>query len=685
MCGFTGFLGAVPFQAKGDQLAFIKRMTDTIMYRGPDDAGYWCDGERGIALGHRRLSILDLSPAGHQPMQSSAGRYVIAFNGEIYNHLLMRQALESGGAAPAWRGHSDTETLLAGFDVWGVQGTVERAVGMFAFAVWDRQTGTLTLGRDRIGEKPLYYGWQGRGRDAVFLFGSELKALRAHPVFEHVIDRGALCLQMRHSYIPAPYSIYRGIAKLPPGCLLTVSAALPEPRVAPYWSAARQMVAGASAPFAGTAEQAVDRLETLLKDAVGAQMMADVPLGAFLSGGVDSSTIVALMQVQSSRPVKTFSIGFHEEGYNEAEYAKAVAKHLGTDHTELYVNAAQARAVIPRLQAMYDEPFSDSSQLPTFLVSQLAREQVTVSLSGDAGDELFCGYTRYQLAAKLWNSINAAPLPLRSLFAKGITGISVESWNRMAGHMARFLPRSMRLANTGDKLHKGAEVIDCATLDDLYLGLVSHCEDPASLVIGAAEPPTLLKGKVPSLSGLDGIQRMMALDLLTYLPDDILVKVDRAAMSVSLETRIPFLDHRVVEFAWTLPQSMKLRDGMSKWVLRQVLYRHVPKALIERPKMGFGVPIGDWMRGPLRGWCESLLDESRLRREGFFDPAQVRRKWQEHLSGQRNWQYHLWDVLMFQSWIEQQSLADRGDSETSSACSPSNDTDSTREFAVRAQ
>jgi asparagine synthase (glutamine-hydrolysing) len=683
MCGFAGFLGTTPLQARGEQQALVKRMTDTIAYRGPDSAGYWCDGERGVALGHRRLSIVDLSPAGHQPMHSSASRYVIAFNGEIYNHLQMREELDSAGRAPAWRGRSDTETLLAGFDAWGIQGTVERAIGMFAFAVWDRQTATLTLGRDRIGEKPLYYGWQGRGSNAVFLFGSELKALRAHPVFENVIDRGALCLQLRHSYVPAPYSIYRGIAKLPPGCLLTVSRGEPEPVLSTYWSGARQVEAGVAAPFAGTADEAVDQLDTLLKDAVGAQMMADVPLGAFLSGGVDSSTVVALMQAQSSRPVKTFSIGFHEEGYNEAEYAKAVAKHLGTEHTELYVHAEQAQAVIPRLPSMYDEPFSDSSQLPTFLVSQLAKQHVTVSLSGDAGDELFCGYSRYQLAAKLWNTINAAPMPLRRLAARGITGISVESWTRAAGSLARCLPRSLRLANTGDKLHKGAKVITSASLDALYLGLVSHWDDPASLVIGATEPPTLSQGDAPAFPGLDGIQRMMALDLLTYLPDDILVKVDRAAMSVSLETRVPFLDHRVVDFAWRLPQSMKLRDGASKWALRQVLYRYVPKALIERPKMGFGVPVGAWLRGPLREWAETLLAEPRLRSEGFFDAAQVRRKWQEHLSGQRNWQYHLWDVLMFQSWLEQQS-ADRGsDSDMAFHRHHSGDIDFTREYAAR--
>ena len=651
MCGFVGFMGGIsPHGPLGGE-AMLTRMADTITYRGPDDAGYWCDEDHRVGLGHRRLAIVDLSLAGHQPMQSASGRYIIAFNGEIYNHLLLRQVLRATGQTPSWRGHSDTEMLLAGFDAWGIQGTVERAIGMFAFAVWDRQTRALTLARDRLGEKPLYYGWQGRDNGAVFLFGSELKALRAHPAFENSINRGAMGLHLRHNYIPAPYSIYEGISKLLPGSLLTVSLQQREPQVRAYWSGAQVAESGVSNAFEGDVEQAVDELEALLKDAVRQQMMADVPLGAFLSGGVDSSTVVALMQAQSSRPVKTFTIGFNEEGYNEAVHAKAVARHLCTDHTELYVTAEQARAVIPLLPTLYDEPFSDSSQIPTYLVSGLARQHVTVSLSGDAGDELFCGYNRYQMTANLWRKLAAVPLPLRKLAARGLTSISPQSWNRLADALAGLLPSSARLANVGDKLHKGAGVLSSQSADALYLGLVSHWHDPASVVIGGHEPPTLLTGNVPALSGLDDVQRMMALDMLTYLPDDILTKVDRAAMGVSLETRVPFLDHRVVEFAWSLPQSMKLRDGQSKWALRQVLYRHVPKALIERPKMGFGVPIDIWLRGPLREWAEDLLSETRLKREGFFNPAPIRRKWAEHLSGQRNWQYHLWDVLMFQAWL----------------------------------
>lgn len=651
MCGFAGYLSYGP--PVGDADVLLAKMGASIANRGPDSGDVWQEPNSGIGLSHRRLAVVDLTAAGTQPMVSGSGRYVMVFNGEIYNHLDLRGALTERGeeGIRQWRGHSDTETLLAGFDTWGIQATVERCIGMFAFAVWDKHSQTLALGRDRFGEKPLYYGWQGTGQQATFLFGSELKALKVHPVFAASIDRNALCLLMRHNYIPAPYSIYQGIAKLEAGFLLTVSLAQPEPKVVRYWSAAALAIAGCTSPFAGTPTQAVDALEVLLKSAVRQQMMADVPLGAFLSGGIDSSTVVALMQAQSSRPVKTFTIGFNEVGYNEAVHAKAVAKYLGTEHTELYVSAQQALDVIPRLPALYCEPFSDSSQIPTFLVSQLARQQVTVSLSGDAGDELFCGYNRYLMANKLWRKLSVLPVGSRRWAVRGLTALSPSRWNALLGPVQGLLPCTLRQANFGEKLHKAAGVLASGSVDALYLGLVSHWDDPATVVVGGTEPPTLLTGNAPVLDGLDDIQRMMALDALTYLSDDILVKVDRAGMGVSLEGRVPFLDHRVVEFAWSLPQSLKLRDGVGKWVLRQVLYRHVPKALIERPKMGFGVPIGDWLRGPLRDWAEELLDEARLQREGYFHSAPIRKKWAEHLSGARNWQYHLWDVLMFQAWL----------------------------------
>ncbi len=648
MCGLAGFLSGNQHESAE---ALLQNMARAIAHRGPDASGCWHDAVAGIGFAHRRLSIVDLSEAGSQPMVSPAGRFVIVFNGEIYNHMDIRRRIEaSGGSVPAWRGHSDTETLLAGFDCFGIQATVEMAIGMFAFALWDKQTGTLTLGRDRLGEKPLYYGWQ----NGTFLFGSELKAIRAHPAFKATIDRGALSLFLRHAYVPAPYSIYEGIAKLPPGSLLTVSLQQHEPVITPYWSAAEVAEQGVASPFTGTAEQAADELEALLKDAIGRQMVADVPLGAFLSGGVDSSTVVALMQAQSARPVKTFTIGFHEPGYNEAEHALAVARHLGTDHTELYVTAESALDVIARLPALYDEPFADSSQIPTFLVAQLAREHVTVSLSGDAGDELFCGYNRYQLTQKLWRRLSTFPAPARRLLAKSLTSVAPQTWNRIAGAIAPVLPKAARFAQPGDKLHKGAGVLASESVDDLYLGLVSQWQNPSSIVVGGHESATQLRGNLPALKGLGEVERMMALDLLTYLPDDILTKVDRAAMGVSLETRVPFLDHRVVEMAWRLPLSMKLRDNQSKWILRQVLYRHVPRALIERPKVGFGVPIDAWLRGPLREWAEALLDQARLEKEGYLNPAGIREKWQEHLSGRRNWQYQLWNVLMFQAWLESQ-------------------------------
>jgi asparagine synthase (glutamine-hydrolysing) len=653
MCGFAGFLSSA---WPGDAAPLrLKAMTDAIAHRGPDSQGQWLDADAAIALGHRRLSIVELSAAGAQPMPSASGRYVLAFNGEIYNHLDLRDELEQTGRAPAWRGHSDTETLVAGFDAWGIRATVERAVGMFAFAVWCRHTRTLTLARDRLGEKPLYYGWQGSGRSAVFLFGSELKALRVHPAFGAAISRDALCLYMRHNNVGGSHSIYQGIHKLLPGTLLTVSQGSPEPTIQTYWSVAAVAQRGVAQPFAGTADEAVDALEALLKQAVGQQMVADVPLGAFLSGGVDSSTVVALMQAQARRPVKTFSIGFNEAAYNEAEHAKAVAQHLGTDHTELYVTPEQAMAVIARLPTLYDEPFADSSQIPTFLVSQLARQHVTVSLSGDAGDELFCGYNRYALTSQLWQRLSTAPPAARQVVAWALTRVSAKRWNQLAA----YTPLANRWASVGDKMHKGAGVMAAGSAAELYRGMVSHWTHPEQTVIGGHEPATFLTGLQPDLTGLNDVERMMTLDLLTYLPDDILTKVDRAAMGVSLETRVPFLDHRVVEFAWQLPLAYKLRkengSTNTKWALRQVLYKHVPKALIERPKKGFGVPIDSWLRGPMRAWAEDLLSEDRLKREGYFNPIPIRQRWSEHLSGQRNWQHQLWCVLMFQAWLAEQT------------------------------
>lgn len=640
MCGFAGFLSRVALDDSSVLNLNLTRMAQAIESRGPDAFGSWSDRENGIALAHRRLAILDLTPAGSQPMMSAGSRYVLAFNGEIYNHLDLRCRLN----VPAWQGHSDTETLLAGFEAWGVEYTLQHAIGMFAFALWDRKHRVLTLGRDRLGEKPLYYGWQGQGEQAVFLFGSEVSALRCHPAFVARINRDALALFMRHNCIGGEHSIYQGIHKLLPGNLLTLAVGQSDPRFREWWSTAEAAQRGVAQPFAGSPEQAVDSLEALLISAVGQQMVADVPLGAFLSGGVDSSAVVALMQAQSSRPIKTFSIGFHEAGYNEAEHAKAVSKHLGTDHTELYVSAQRALDVIPMLPTLYSEPFADSSQIPTYLVSKLARQHVTVSLSGDGGDELFCGYNRYQMTARLWGILQRVPKPLRRATAAVISAVPPARWDSMG----LFLSKE----RLGDKLHKGAALLDHTTVAELYRGLVSHWPKPESLVLGAHEPASIWLSFQYSLHGLSEIESMMAFDMLSYLPNDILAKVDRAAMGVSLETRIPMLDHRVVEFAWSLPLDYKLRGGITKWPLRQILYRYVPRSLIERPKMGFGVPIDQWLRGPLRDWAENLLGESRLRQEGFFNPAPIRQKWAEHLSGRRNWQYHLWNVLMFQSWLE---------------------------------
>ena len=651
MCGLTGFWRPDGIEADPAR-AQVTAMADRLHHRGPDDGGAWVDGAAGIALGHRRLAIVDLSAAGHQPMASADGRWLLAYNGEVYNHLDLRRELEAAGQAPPWRGHSDTETLLACIAAWGIERTLQASVGMFALALWDRSARTLTLARDRAGEKPLYYGWQGD----TFLFGSELKALRAHPAFNAAIDRGALALLLRHNYIPAPYSIYQGIAKLPPGTWLQLRPGQRDAQPQAYWSLAQVAEAGMAHPFTGSDAEAVDALEQVLGAAVDAQRVADVPLGALLSGGIDSTLITALMQARSPRPVRTFTIGFEEQAYDEAVHARAVAAHLGTEHTELRLSADDALGLIPQLPAMYDEPFADSSQLPTHLVMKLARQHVTVALSGDAGDEFFGGYNRYFLGPATWKKIGWMPLPMRRLLGAGMTALPASTINTLAGPLGRRLG----IAQPGDKAHKlGLRLRTVRDMDDLFVSLVNEWPDAAGMVnVGHVGPnavghvgPTYLDDRTrwPRLS--DPVARMMALDGLTYLPDDILVKVDRAAMAVSLETRAPFLDHRVMEFAWSLPMSMKLRDGRGKWILRQLLDRHVPRALVERPKMGFGIPLDDWLRGPLRDWAGDLLAEDRLRREGYLHPQAITRTWNAHLRRQGNFGYRLWSVLMFQAWL----------------------------------
>jgi asparagine synthase (glutamine-hydrolysing) len=651
MCGFAGFVGG-DWSREAAVKATLGAMAASIRHRGPDHSGIWTERESRIGFAHNRLSIVDLSPAGNQPMHSPSGRYVIVYNGEFYNHWDVRQELTADGLAPNWKGHSDTETLLAAIDAWGVRGALERVTGMFALALWDKSERLLFLARDRLGEKPLYYGRGGAG--APFFFASELKAIAAHPDFRGQVDRQSLTLLLRYNYIPAPFSIYQGIAKLPPGTFLTLGGGSSHPKMNQYWSGTGAAEAGVAERLDLSDSEAIDALEQQLERAISQQMIADVPLGAFLSGGVDSSAVVALMQKLSPKRVKTFTIGFHEKGFNEAEHAKAVAAHLGTEHTEFYVTPAEAREVIPELPQIYDEPFADSSQIPTHLVSRMAREHVTVCLSGDGGDEMFGGYNRYLLTSALWDKISTIPKPLRSAAARAITAVPAAAWTKLGDTAGGLLPRTARHNRLGDKVHKGAPMLHCNSVAELYGEMLSLWRDPAAVVIGAAEPPSQATGATSPLTGLTAIERMMAHDMLGYLPDDILVKVDRAAMAVSLETRVPYLDHHLVEFAWRLPFDLKIRNGESKWILRQLLYRHVPRELIERPKMGFGVPVGEWLRGPLRSWAEALLDERRLNAEGYFSPAPIRKIWQRHLSGKTDEQYRLWGVLMFQSWLEAQ-------------------------------
>jgi asparagine synthase (glutamine-hydrolysing) len=637
MCGIAGFI-AGRTRGTSQQLGEIAAsMNDSLRYRGPDDHGVWVDAEAGLGLAHRRLSVIDLSAAGYQPMVSADGRYVIIYNGEIYSHEEMRPALTARGVS--FRGHSDTEVMLESIAAFGIEKTLQQLIGMFAIALWDRRERTLTLVRDRLGIKPLYWAKFGD----LFIFGSELKALRAHPGWTPRINRGAVASYMRLAYVPAPSTIYEDVHKLEPGTMLTLPAG-GEPRITHYWNAREAALAGLRDPIEGSDSELTDALGGLLKDAVKRRMIADVPLGAFLSGGVDSSAVVALMQDANPGKVKTFTIGFENADYDEAPHAAAVARHLGTEHTELTVTAQQALDVIPALPDMYDEPFADVSQIPTHLVSAMARRHVTVALSGDGGDELFGGYNRYQLTQRSWSSLSLLPHAARVGLAKCLTAVSPENWSRMLSVVPAKLPGQI-----GDKLHKFASVMALPDGDAVYRRLITHWE-PAAAMPGVTEPKGIfcdasLTDDMPQL-----LQRMQYRDLVTYLPDDILTKVDRASMAVALEVRVPIIDHRVVEFSWRLPRATKIRRGQSKWLLRQLLYRYVPRDLIERPKMGFGVPLAEWLRGPLRDWSETLLSEKRLRDGGLFDAAYVRRYWSEHLSGHRNWQYLLWCVLMFEAW-----------------------------------
>ncbi len=643
MCGFAGFMECGNNNSSAMELnQLADRMADRISHRGPDDAGVWSDAATGVAFSFRRLAILDLTEAGHQPMASPSGHFVIVFNGEIYNHKDVLRDLRSRNHQLSLRGHSDTEILAAGFEEWGITETLRRCVGMFAVAVWDKRSRRLILARDRFGEKPLYFGISKK----TLLFGSELRALTSHPAFVPNINRDALGAFMRFGYIPAPQTIYKNIRKLQPGAVISFSAedviAGHMPELEKFWSLEEASKQATMAPFTGTVADASVALENILKRTIREQIVADVPLGAFLSGGIDSSLVVSLMQAQSSRPIRTFSIGFHESKYNEAHFAKAVAQHLGTEHTELYVNAADALEVIPSLPDVYDEPFADSSQIPTLLVSKLARSNVTVSLSGDGGDEIFGGYERYQLMQRVWRATSMIPSSLRVPIGRQIASLSAI--------------RSAKSGSLANKANWASRFLAATSFDDAYRSMISSWNDPASVVLGISGGGTNSTSKQGTQGG-NLLRRMMLTDAGAYLPDDILVKVDRATMHVGLESRSPLLDHRIMEFAMSLPDQMLVRNGVTKWILRDILYRHVPQPLIDRPKKGFAVPIAEWLRGPLREWAEHHLNEKSISDAGYLDARVVQRTWQEHLVGGCNRASQLWNVLMFQAWMERSTAS----------------------------
>ena len=640
MCGIAGIFDFRRNRTSDRLQVTIDRMTDTLSHRGPDSRGTWIDVDTGIAFGHRRLAIRDLSPAGHQPMLSSCGRFVIVYNGEVYSHAEIGRDLAQRGRN--LRGSSDTEVILEACAEWGIERTVERLIGMFAFALFDRETREITLVRDRLGIKPLYWGLI----DNIFLFGSELKALRAADGWEPRLDRNALSAFMRHNYVPAPHSIYQGVRKLEPGTILKLGPSK-KPQLTRFWDPLSVVKRGLASPTKLCESEVLDQLDKLLSDAVKRRMVADVPLGALLSGGIDSSLITALMAAQSDRSINTFSIGFQEKEFNEAPYAREIAKHLGTTHTELYAESHHALDMVENLPYWYDEPFADSSQIPTALVCQLTRKHVTVVLTGDGGDELFAGYTRYTHALKQWRAHRSDLSLSRQIFAKATDGICGKALSAVLRH----LPTCFGLSEFDRRWRNFAERIASNDPDAMYRQMLSHWHEPDTIVLGGREPKGILWDPAIRSAVPDFLDRMQFLDTVTYLPDDILTKVDRASMSVALEARVPLLDHRVVEFAWQMPQHMKLREGQTKWALRQILYRRVPRELIERPKMGFGVPFDQWLRGPLRSWAEYLLGETRLKQQSLFNPEPIRARWQAHLNG-TNWGYPLWNALMAQAWIE---------------------------------
>ena len=648
MCGFAGFMEAKAATSAEGLLLVLERMTDKIIRRGPDDLGMWTDPAKGVALGFRRLSILDLSPDGHQPMLSQDGNLILLFNGEIYNHAAIRAELAILGHT--FRGHSDTEVILAAFTEWGFKVSVERFNGMFAIALWDRSANRMHLFRDRVGKKPLYYGWQG----GTFFFGSQLAALRVHPAFQAILDLDALGLYLRHNYVPGPHSIFQGIRKLTPGCWLSVDPERPGflAKEQPYWDPGEVMLASLQRPPASEPE-AVEELHHLLLDATGKRMVADVPVGAFLSGGIDSSLVAALMQAQSSRPIRTFTIGFQEAGFDEAPFAKAVAAHLGTQHTEVYLSEQDALAVIPTLPLIFDEPFSDTSQIPTWLVSKVARQDVTVALSGDGGDELFAGYHRYRKGMRLWDQIGWMPAPLRATLAGSLRLANPDQWDRCLAMAGQAIPGLSDRNGTGQRLHRIANLLQFQSFPRFYRECISHLGGKG-MVLGAHEAASPYTSEACLPAGLSPLQAMQYLDFIQYLPDDILVKVDRASMDVSLEVRAPILDHRVVEHAWRFPDVWKSRQGASKQPLRQILSRYVPCELTDRPKMGFSFPLEPWLRGPLRPWAAALLDPVRLRQDGIFDAERILEHWRDFLAGNGAWANHLWVILMFNAWFDVQ-------------------------------